>query len=78
MNTRRLKMVQAVLAGLTVLSASAELQDLLPHPWPTWLVLVTGSASAAVGWYTAHVGDMPADHEQPGRHAAPEAGGADA
>jgi hypothetical protein len=70
--TRRLKMVQAVLAGLTVLAASAELQDVLPHPWPTWIGLLAGSASAAVGFYTAHVGDMPGDDPAPGRHAAPD------
>lgn len=69
--TRRLKVVQAVLAALTVLSASAELQDVLPHPWGVWLGLVTGAASAGVGYYTAHVGDMPGD-DPAGRHSAPE------
>jgi hypothetical protein len=32
---------------------------------------VSGAASAGIGWYTAHAGEMPGDGAA-GRHAAPD------
>ncbi|GAA3455934.1 hypothetical protein GCM10018962_77680 [Dactylosporangium matsuzakiense] len=67
MKSETLKIWQAILAGLLVVSGAANLGDLMPDKVAAWVVLAIGALSAATGYYTAHVGTTPADSAGSGR-----------
>lgn len=61
MTSNLLKALQALLAVLLVVASTPSLRDLLPPHVAAWVVLISGAVAAALGYYTAHRGTMPAD-----------------
>jgi hypothetical protein len=56
-----IKLIQSIMVALLFVAGAANLGDLMPDVVAAWFVLVVGALSAALGYYNAHAGTMPAD-----------------